>query len=271
MIVKKGKAEKLLGRTLKGRKQDFYVLCETGLKNLGGPYKTKKGATKRLRQVEYFKFTRPNPRGRAPEPGDRVAFAPSTFEMYYYAAQGLEPGDLGTIMATNPYKDPNANVSVKWDKGLVITIPYESIRPVSRRRRRNPPAKNTMVTSAAGNPQMDPFGIYRRNAAPAHQEPGMLQRVGEAALVSGLTSVGMKAIGMNPRQARYDIWFKVPFENHWVISEWNKTLPVAKKVKKKIKAQLAMYPKVKVRIVDAGSGHAGMGNIQKMMFNPGEI
>lgn len=33
----------------------YRVLSEDGKKNLGGPYKTKKEAEKRLRQVEYFK------------------------------------------------------------------------------------------------------------------------------------------------------------------------------------------------------------------------
>jgi hypothetical protein len=33
----------------------YKVLSEDGKKNLGGPYKTKKEAEKRLRQVEYFK------------------------------------------------------------------------------------------------------------------------------------------------------------------------------------------------------------------------
>jgi len=33
----------------------YKVLSESGKKNLGGPYKTKKQAEKRLRQVEFFK------------------------------------------------------------------------------------------------------------------------------------------------------------------------------------------------------------------------
>ena len=33
----------------------YKVLSEKGNKNLGGPYKTKKEAEKRLQQVEYFK------------------------------------------------------------------------------------------------------------------------------------------------------------------------------------------------------------------------
>jgi hypothetical protein len=33
----------------------YKVLSENGKKNLGGPYKTKKEAEKRLRQVEFFK------------------------------------------------------------------------------------------------------------------------------------------------------------------------------------------------------------------------
>ncbi len=37
------------------KKQDgYYVLSEKG-RNLGGPYKTKAAAAKRLRQVEFFK------------------------------------------------------------------------------------------------------------------------------------------------------------------------------------------------------------------------
>jgi len=35
-------------------KKGYKVLSESG-KNLGGPYKTKAAAEKRLRQVEYFK------------------------------------------------------------------------------------------------------------------------------------------------------------------------------------------------------------------------
>jgi hypothetical protein len=37
------------------RKDGYYVLSEKSRKNLGGPYKTKKEAKKRLQQVEYFK------------------------------------------------------------------------------------------------------------------------------------------------------------------------------------------------------------------------
>ncbi len=33
----------------------YKVLSEDGKKNLGGPYKTKAAAQKRLRQVEFFK------------------------------------------------------------------------------------------------------------------------------------------------------------------------------------------------------------------------
>ncbi len=39
-------------------KQGYKVLSESG-KNLGGPYKTKAEAEKRLRQVEYFKHRKP--------------------------------------------------------------------------------------------------------------------------------------------------------------------------------------------------------------------
>ncbi len=37
------------------RKNGYYVLSERNRKHLGGPYKTKKDALMRLRQVEYFK------------------------------------------------------------------------------------------------------------------------------------------------------------------------------------------------------------------------
>lgn len=36
------------------RKEGYFVLSEKG-RNLGGPYKTKEEAKKRLRQVEFFK------------------------------------------------------------------------------------------------------------------------------------------------------------------------------------------------------------------------
>jgi hypothetical protein len=39
---------------IKKTKDGYKVLSEAG-KNLGGPYKTKKAAEKRLRQVEFFK------------------------------------------------------------------------------------------------------------------------------------------------------------------------------------------------------------------------
>ncbi len=37
------------------RKAGYYVLSEKTRKNLGGPYKTREEAKKRLQQVEYFK------------------------------------------------------------------------------------------------------------------------------------------------------------------------------------------------------------------------
>lgn len=44
MIVKSGKG--------------YSVKSESGNKNLGGPYKSRKQAVKRLRQVEYFKHAK---------------------------------------------------------------------------------------------------------------------------------------------------------------------------------------------------------------------
>jgi hypothetical protein len=43
---------------IKKVKGGYKVLSETGKKNLGGPYKTKEEAQKRLRQVEYFKHNK---------------------------------------------------------------------------------------------------------------------------------------------------------------------------------------------------------------------
>ncbi|HEX8966005.1 MAG TPA: hypothetical protein VF820_06260 [Patescibacteria group bacterium] len=37
------------------RKLGYYVLSEKTKRNLGGPYKTREEAVKRLRQVEFFK------------------------------------------------------------------------------------------------------------------------------------------------------------------------------------------------------------------------
>jgi hypothetical protein len=39
------------------RKDGYHVLSEKG-KNMGGPYKTREEAEKRLRQVEYFKHVK---------------------------------------------------------------------------------------------------------------------------------------------------------------------------------------------------------------------
>lgn len=39
------------------RKDGYHVLSEKG-KNMGGPYKTREEAEKRLRQVEYFKHAK---------------------------------------------------------------------------------------------------------------------------------------------------------------------------------------------------------------------
>ena len=44
---------------IKKLKEGYKVLSEKG-KNLGGPYKTKEEAAKRLRQVEYFKHKKPS-------------------------------------------------------------------------------------------------------------------------------------------------------------------------------------------------------------------
>ncbi len=37
------------------KKDGYYVLSEKTKRNLGGPYKTREEAEKRLRQVEFFK------------------------------------------------------------------------------------------------------------------------------------------------------------------------------------------------------------------------
>lgn len=41
----------------------YYVVSEDG-KNLGGPYKTKEAAEKRLKQVEYFKHAKMPKKGK---------------------------------------------------------------------------------------------------------------------------------------------------------------------------------------------------------------
>lgn len=40
------------------RKAGYYVLSEKTRRNLGGPYKTREAAVKRLRQVEFFKHAK---------------------------------------------------------------------------------------------------------------------------------------------------------------------------------------------------------------------
>ena len=40
------------------RKNGYYVISKKARKNLGGPYKTRARAVKRLRQVEFFKHAK---------------------------------------------------------------------------------------------------------------------------------------------------------------------------------------------------------------------
>jgi len=40
------------------RKEGYFVISEKTGRNLGGPYKTREEAQKRLRQVEFFKHLR---------------------------------------------------------------------------------------------------------------------------------------------------------------------------------------------------------------------
>ena len=53
--VKKNSAAGKVERMIKKQAKGYVVLSHDGKKKLGGPYKSKKDAEKRLRQVEYFK------------------------------------------------------------------------------------------------------------------------------------------------------------------------------------------------------------------------
>lgn len=50
-------ANALTTNTIVKREDGYHVVSESGGKNLGGPYKTRGEAEKRLAQVEYFKHT----------------------------------------------------------------------------------------------------------------------------------------------------------------------------------------------------------------------
>jgi hypothetical protein len=50
-----GRSEIRRSTVIKKVSGGYKVLSENGKKNLGGPYKTKKEAEKRLKQVEFFK------------------------------------------------------------------------------------------------------------------------------------------------------------------------------------------------------------------------
>ncbi len=51
----------------------YKVVSESGKKNLGGPYKTKKEAEKRPRQVEFFKHRKRLNHFTRRSPSDRLA------------------------------------------------------------------------------------------------------------------------------------------------------------------------------------------------------
>lgn len=50
---------RVVANTIKKRKDGYYVLSEKSGKNLGGPYKSRGEAERRLKQVEYFKRSKP--------------------------------------------------------------------------------------------------------------------------------------------------------------------------------------------------------------------
>lgn len=55
MIVQKPEAERKLGKKLKGRKTDWFLLSTAGTRRLGGPYRARADAETRERQVQFFK------------------------------------------------------------------------------------------------------------------------------------------------------------------------------------------------------------------------
>lgn len=59
MIVRKPEAEKQLGKKLKGRKTDWFLLSSAGTRKLGGPYRAREDAVARERQVQFFKHRNP--------------------------------------------------------------------------------------------------------------------------------------------------------------------------------------------------------------------
>ena len=56
------KMKKMIKKTKKG--YEVRSGKATGEKKLGGPYKTREAALKRLRQVEYFKRAKPGAKGK---------------------------------------------------------------------------------------------------------------------------------------------------------------------------------------------------------------
>lgn len=46
---------------IRAKRDGFYVVSEKTGKNLGGPYKSREEAFKRLRQIEFFKLSQSKP------------------------------------------------------------------------------------------------------------------------------------------------------------------------------------------------------------------
>lgn len=118
MIVKKPEAELSLGKKLKGRKTDYYVLSSNGDKNLGGPY-TLRQAKERLRQVEYFKR---NPKSISPPNKEAASRAASRWGRGPFIRFGRWPEDeMSEIFYaygdTRFTHEPGVSVyPAKWDE-----------------------------------------------------------------------------------------------------------------------------------------------------------
>jgi len=138
VIVLKKEAEKRLGRKLRGKARSYYLLSSDGTRNLGGPY-SRRQAIDRERQVQYCKRLRSNPSGR------RVAFTPSTFELFYFSEYGLEPGDIGTVIGSS--RDPENDTMVEWDGKGQVAVPSAALRNATARNPEEPqlPAKRRKV------------------------------------------------------------------------------------------------------------------------------
>lgn len=153
MIVSKTKAEIMLGKKLKSLgngKRSYYVLSESGDKNLGGPY-TKEDAKKRIQQVEYFKH---NPSMTKREWDDfRASVAGGLPRMSFVGTRRGKPTIVSYSWSTAYGEDPKYWPGRAWKRNTVYDREFDTYEE----------AADALISLTESSPQSNPAPFFERD------------------------------------------------------------------------------------------------------------